>query len=151
MRIVCCYACICANAWRNAVDVKPTLKVINASTLKPEQGVTDGQTMQRIVGHATHAQEPEWFTTAPVGATQKLLAKTGWKVSDVDLWEVNEAFAVVPMALMAELKQPSFNDFALILMTGAAAQIQQELDSRKLIVTPKINLDADVPRYVGRR
>lgn len=58
----------------------------------------------RIVGHATHAQEPEWFTTAPVGATQKLLAKTGWKVDQVDLWEVNEAFAVVPMALMHELK-----------------------------------------------
>ncbi|NML46954.1 acetyl-CoA C-acyltransferase [Ramlibacter sp. G-1-2-2] len=59
--------------------------------------------LARIVGHTTHAQEPEWFSTAPVGATQKLLAKTGWKVSDVDLWEVNEAFAVVPMALMAEL------------------------------------------------
>jgi acetyl-CoA C-acetyltransferase len=58
----------------------------------------------RIVGHATHAQEPNWFTTAPVGATQKLFAKTGWKAADVDLWEVNEAFAVVPMALMAELK-----------------------------------------------
>lgn len=58
----------------------------------------------RVVGHAMHAQEPGWFTTAPVGATQKLLAKTGWKVSDVDLWEVNEAFAVVPMALMEELK-----------------------------------------------
>jgi acetyl-CoA C-acetyltransferase len=58
----------------------------------------------RIVAHTTHAQEPEWFTTAPVGATQKLLAKTGWKVDDVDLWEVNEAFAVVPMALMHELK-----------------------------------------------
>jgi acetyl-CoA C-acetyltransferase len=62
--------------------------------------------LARLVGHATHAQEPEWFTTAPVGATQKLLAKTGWKVSDVDLWEVNEAFAVVPMALMEELKVP---------------------------------------------
>ena len=60
--------------------------------------------LARIVGHSTHAQEPEWFTTAPVGATQKLLARTGWKVSDVDLWEVNEAFAVVPMALMEELK-----------------------------------------------
>ncbi|GAB3776298.1 acetyl-CoA C-acetyltransferase [Ramlibacter monticola] len=60
--------------------------------------------LARIVGHTTHAQEPEWFATAPVGATQKLLAKTGWKVSDVDLWEVNEAFAVVPMALMEELK-----------------------------------------------
>lgn len=58
----------------------------------------------RIAGHATHAQEPEWFTTAPVGATQKLLAATGWKARDVDLWEVNEAFAVVPMALMEELK-----------------------------------------------
>ena len=60
--------------------------------------------LARIVAHAMHAQEPNWFTTAPVGATQKLLAKAGWKVGDVDLWEVNEAFAVVPMALMAELK-----------------------------------------------
>jgi acetyl-CoA C-acetyltransferase len=60
--------------------------------------------LARIAGHAMHAQEPNWFTTAPVGATQKLLARTGWKVSDVDLWEVNEAFAVVPMALMEELK-----------------------------------------------
>jgi acetyl-CoA C-acetyltransferase len=57
----------------------------------------------RIVAHTMHSQEPEWFTTAPVGAAQKLLAKTGWKVADVDLWEVNEAFAVVPMALMKEL------------------------------------------------
>ena len=57
----------------------------------------------KIVSHAMHAQEPNWFTTAPVGATQKALAKAGWATSDVDLWEVNEAFAVVPMALMAEL------------------------------------------------
>ncbi|MGJ7580345.1 acetyl-CoA C-acyltransferase [Variovorax sp. RHLX14] len=56
----------------------------------------------RIVAHATHAQQPEWFSTAPVGAVQKLFAKTGWTVKDVDLWEVNEAFAVVPMALMKE-------------------------------------------------
>jgi acetyl-CoA C-acetyltransferase len=62
------------------------------------------QAIARIVGHTTHAQEPNWFTTAPVYATQKLLANIGWKVDDVDLWEVNEAFAVVPMALMAELK-----------------------------------------------
>jgi acetyl-CoA C-acetyltransferase len=62
--------------------------------------------LARIVGHAMHAQEPNWFTTAPVGAVQKLMAKTGWKTGDVDLWEVNEAFAVVPMALMAELKVP---------------------------------------------
>jgi acetyl-CoA C-acetyltransferase len=62
--------------------------------------------LARIVSHATHAQEPEWFATAPVGATQKALAKAGWVVSDVDLWEVNEAFAVVPMALMKELNVP---------------------------------------------
>ena len=62
--------------------------------------------LARIVSHATHAQEPEWFATAPVGATQKALAKAGWKVADVDMWEVNEAFAVVPMALMKELGVP---------------------------------------------
>ncbi len=59
-----------------------------------------------IVGHATHAQEPQWFTTAPVAAMQKLLAKTGWKTGDVDLWEINEAFAVVTMAAMKEMKLP---------------------------------------------
>jgi len=59
--------------------------------------------LARIVAHATHSQEPEWFTTAPVGAIQKVLDKAGWKVGDVDLFEVNEAFAVVAMAPMAEL------------------------------------------------
>ncbi|MFN4004282.1 MAG: acetyl-CoA C-acyltransferase [Hylemonella sp.] len=62
--------------------------------------------LAKIVAHAMHAQAPEWFTTAPVGATQKVLAAAGWRVQDVDLWEVNEAFAVVPMALMEELKVP---------------------------------------------
>jgi len=62
--------------------------------------------LARIVGHATHAQEPGWFTTAPQGAVNKLLAHVGWRVADVDLWEVNEAFAVVPMALMAALDLP---------------------------------------------
>ncbi len=62
--------------------------------------------LARIVSHATHAQEPEWFATAPVGASQKALAKAGWQVGDVDLWEINEAFAVVPMALMTELNVP---------------------------------------------
>lgn len=62
-----------------------------------------GKARARIVGHASHAQAPGWFTTAPVPATQKLLAKIGWDVDDVDLWEVNEAFAVVPMAFMQEL------------------------------------------------
>ena len=62
--------------------------------------------LARIVSHATHAQEPEWFATAPVGASQKALKKAGWSVADVDLWEINEAFAVVPMALMKELNVP---------------------------------------------
>ncbi|MDT8343495.1 MAG: acetyl-CoA C-acyltransferase [Thermohalobaculum sp.] len=60
----------------------------------------------RLLGHASHAQEPGWFTTAPVPAMRKLLEKLGWTVDDVDLWEVNEAFAVVPMAAMAELGMP---------------------------------------------
>ncbi len=60
--------------------------------------------MAKIVAHAMHAQEPNWFATAPLGAVNKLLAKAGWAVGDVELWEVNEAFAVVPMALMHELK-----------------------------------------------
>ncbi|MBP9954848.1 MAG: acetyl-CoA C-acyltransferase [Ottowia sp.] len=62
--------------------------------------------LARIVAHATHAQEPEWFSTAPIGASEKVLAKAGWKVDDVDLWEINEAFAVVPMALMHDMKVP---------------------------------------------
>ena len=59
--------------------------------------------LARIVAHAVHAQAPNWFATAPVGAVNKVLSKAGWTVADVDLWEVNEAFAVVPMALMHEL------------------------------------------------
>ena len=59
--------------------------------------------LARVHSHAVHAQEPNWFATAPVGAVNKVLAKSGWSVKDVDLWEINEAFAVVPMALMHEL------------------------------------------------
>jgi acetyl-CoA C-acetyltransferase len=57
----------------------------------------------RILGHASHAQAPGLFTTAPVPATQKLLSRIGWSKDDVDLWEVNEAFAVVPLAFMHEM------------------------------------------------
>jgi acetyl-CoA C-acetyltransferase len=60
----------------------------------------------RILAHSVHAQAPEWFTTAPVGAIDKVLAKTGWRAEDVHLWEVNEAFAAVTMAAMAEHKLP---------------------------------------------
>ncbi len=59
--------------------------------------------LAKIVAHSTHAQAPEWFTTAPVGAVQKLLAKAGWSAEQVDLWEINEAFAAVTMAAMVEL------------------------------------------------
>jgi acetyl-CoA C-acetyltransferase len=60
----------------------------------------------RIHAHAVHAQAPNWFTTAPVGAIQKVLDKCGWKAGDVDLWEVNEAFAAVTLAAMTEFKLP---------------------------------------------
>lgn len=102
-------------------QLKPAFKKDGTITAASSSSINDGaaamvlmkestakrlgaQPLARILGHATFAQEPEWFTTAPVGATQKLLGNIGWKVGDVDLWEVNEAFAVVPMALMAELK-----------------------------------------------
>jgi acetyl-CoA C-acetyltransferase len=57
-----------------------------------------------ILGHATDARAPAWFTTAPIGAMEKLLAKLSWSVDDVDLWEINEAFAVVPMCAMHDMK-----------------------------------------------
>jgi acetyl-CoA C-acetyltransferase len=62
--------------------------------------------LARIVSHASHAQEPEWFTIAPVGAIQTALKRAGWKASDVDLFEVNEAFAVVTMAAMKDIGIP---------------------------------------------
>ncbi|RZM04237.1 MAG: acetyl-CoA C-acyltransferase [Variovorax sp.] len=71
-------------------------------TTASHAGKIGAKPVARILAHATHAQQPEWFSTAPVGAVQKLFARTGWSVADVDLWEVNEAFAVVPMALMKE-------------------------------------------------
>jgi len=67
------------------------------------QGLTP---LARIVGHATHAQAPDWFTTAPVGAIDKLLRQIGWSTGEVDLYEINEAFAVVTMAAMHELSLP---------------------------------------------
>jgi acetyl-CoA C-acetyltransferase len=59
--------------------------------------------LARVIAHASNAHEPEWFTTAPVGAIEKVLKKAGWKASDVDLFEVNEAFAVVTMAAMKDV------------------------------------------------
>src|ERR1700758_1645694 len=62
--------------------------------------------MAEIRGHATHSQEPQWFTTAPIPAIRKLLDKVGWSAGDVDLFEINEAFAVVPMAAARDLGIP---------------------------------------------
>jgi acetyl-CoA C-acetyltransferase len=64
------------------------------------------QPLARIVAHAVHAQAPEWFSTAPAGAIEKVLKKAGWQAGQVELWEVNEAFAAVTMAAMAEFKLP---------------------------------------------
>ena len=74
-----------------------------AAALALSSEAAAGDVRARIMGFATHAQAPGWFTTAPVPAAQKLLDRLGWSVSDVDLWEVNEAFAVVPMAFMREM------------------------------------------------
>ncbi|MFO0206371.1 MAG: acetyl-CoA C-acyltransferase [Betaproteobacteria bacterium] len=62
--------------------------------------------LARVLAHSVHAQAPDWFTTAPVGAIGKVLEKTGWKADEVDLWEINEAFAAVTMAAMVEHKLP---------------------------------------------
>ncbi len=84
-----------------------TVTAANASSISDGAAAlvlaTSGPARARILGHASHAQAPGWFTTAPVPAAQKLLNKIGWSVDDVDLWEVNEAFAVVPMAFMHEM------------------------------------------------
>jgi acetyl-CoA C-acetyltransferase len=74
--------------------------VIAGSAAAGAQGV---EPMARILAYASHAQEPEWFTTAPVGAIRKVLAQLGWRAHDADLYEINEAFAAVTMAAMREL------------------------------------------------
>ena len=81
-------------------DGAAALVLMRASTAAAK-GLTP---IAKIVGHTTHAHQPNLFATAPVGAMQKLLAKTGWTTADVDLWEINEAFAVVTMAAIHDLK-----------------------------------------------
>jgi acetyl-CoA C-acetyltransferase len=72
--------------------------------MKETQAERGGHTgLARIVGHATHAQAPAWFTTAPIGAIAKLLERIGWTSDEVDLYEINEAFAVVTLAAMRDL------------------------------------------------
>ena len=83
-------------------DGAAALVLMRASTAE-QRGL---KPIARIVSHAVHAQAPEWFSTAPAGAIQKALAKAGWQPGQVELWEVNEAFAAVTMAAMAEFKLP---------------------------------------------
>ncbi|MEM8799962.1 MAG: acetyl-CoA C-acyltransferase [Pseudomonadota bacterium] len=75
--------------------------VLTRASVAKAHGLTP---MARIHGHATHAQAPNWFTTAPIGAVEKLYQQTGWSREDVELFEVNEAFAVVAMAAMRDLQ-----------------------------------------------
>jgi acetyl-CoA C-acetyltransferase len=80
-----------------------------AALVVTRQSVADAQGLKpvaRIVGHSAHAREPARFTTAPIGAVQQLLAKVGWSIGDVDLFEINEAFACVSMAAMRDLGIP---------------------------------------------
>jgi acetyl-CoA C-acetyltransferase len=77
--------------------------VLTRASVAKAHGLTP---LARIKGHASHAEEPKWFSRAPVGAIQKLLDKVGWTVDEVDLFEVNEAFAVVALIAMHDLKIP---------------------------------------------
>lgn len=83
-------------------DGAAALVLMRASTAQAK----GAKPIARILAHSTYAHEPEWFTTAPVGAIRKVLDKTGWKPGDVDLWEINEAFAAVTMAAMKEFNLP---------------------------------------------
>ncbi|MFC3050930.1 thiolase family protein [Kordiimonas pumila] len=88
--------------------------------MKASEATKRGLTpLAQLVAHASHAQAPEWFTTAPVDAMKKVLAKAGWSIDDVDLFEVNEAFAVVPMAAIQELGL----DHAKVNVNGGACAL----------------------------
>ena len=89
--------------------------------------------LAKIVAHTTHAHEPNWFTTAPVGALKKLFDQTGWNKNDVDLYEINEAFAVVTMAAMRDLDLPH----AKINVHGGACALGHPIGASgaRLVVT----------------
>jgi acetyl-CoA C-acetyltransferase len=100
-------------ALKPAFSKNGTVTAANASSISDgaaalvlmREGLARAQGLKplaRLVAHSTHAQEPGWFTTAPVGAIQKLYEKTGWNTAQVDLFEINEAFAVVTLAAMRE-------------------------------------------------
>ena len=84
-------------------DGAAALVMMSESTAK-KRGLTP---LARILGHSSFAQSPDWFTTAPIGAIKKLLEKVGWATHDVELFEINEAFATVTMAAMKDLDLPT--------------------------------------------
>ena len=95
-----------------------------------KRGITP---LARIVGHSTYSQEPQWFTTAPVGAIEKLLKQVGWTVDDVDLFEINEAFAVVAMTPIKALGIPH----AKVNVNGGACALGHPIGASgaRLVVT----------------
>ena len=97
-----------------AFDKNGTVTAANSSSIsdgaaalvmmnKEEAAIKNSNPLAKVVAHATHSQDPAWFTTAPIGAIQKVLNKANWDIKDVGLFEINEAFAVVPMAAMKDL------------------------------------------------
>jgi acetyl-CoA C-acetyltransferase len=116
--------------------------VIMRASKAAELGCTP---LARIAGHSRHSQEPNWFTTAPVGSIAKLCARTGWSVDQVDLFEINEAFAAVPMAAMKEHNIPH----AKINVHGGACALGHPIGASgaRIIVT----LIGALRRTGGRR
>lgn len=130
--------------------LKPAFKKDGSVTAASSSSISDGaaatvllsadeaarrgiQPLARIVGHATYSQAPEWFTTAPVAAIDKLLKQVGWTVDQVDLFEVNEAFAVVAMAPIKELGLPH----AKVNVNGGACALGHPIGASgaRLVVT----------------
>jgi acetyl-CoA C-acetyltransferase len=116
--------------------LKPAFKKDGTVTAASSAGISDGaaalvltreshaksrglKPLARIVGYASYAREPEWFTLAPIGAIEKVLKQIGWKAADVDLYEINEAFAVVAMAAMKDLGL----DHAKVNVNGGACAL----------------------------
>ena len=130
--------------------LKPAFKKDGSVTAASSSSISDGaavtvllsaeeaarrgvQPMARIVGHTTFSHQPEWFTTAPVGAISALLDKVGWTIADVDLFEINEAFAVVAMAPIKELGIPH----AKVNVNGGACALGHPIGASgaRLVVT----------------
>ena len=131
-------------------DLKPAFAENGSITAASSSSISDGaaalllmsermagelglQPLARIVGCSSHSQAPHTFSTAPVGAIQALCKKTGWKIDDVDLFEINEAFAVVPMAAMAELQLP----FGRVNVNGGACALGHPIGASgaRIVVT----------------